>query len=216
MNTIQNILEKKDNIIIIGPVGCGKGVVLKSILTNLVSTNKKVLVLEPLGEKEYKQTTVSLGGNYLVYENTSSIDYSSKLTTISFSTESSRPKIELILSIIKDAENSGVEVILIDEAWDYLKECEKLITNIHVQLIVNTQFDTEILSEENSKNFKELFKVLFLMGQDYYNIHYTYPQLLSLYNVNKSVIEDLKAQQCYESIIIQYKEVIENSFKVKL
>ncbi|RHW66067.1 hypothetical protein DZC34_05130, partial [Clostridium botulinum] len=80
-----------------------------------------------------------MGGNHILYKNTNNIDYNNNLTTISFSTDNQYPEIELILRILKKAENNGVEVVLIDEAWNYLKNCAKINTNINVQLIINTQ-----------------------------------------------------------------------------
>ncbi|KOY65486.1 hypothetical protein AN649_13515 [Clostridium sporogenes] len=216
MNTIKNLLKKENNIAIIGGAGCGKGIVFKSILSDLVSSNKKVLVLEPSGGKEYKQITDSFGGNHIFYKSMNNIDYNNNLTTISFSKDNQCPEIELILRILKGAENNGVEVVLIDEAWNYLKDCAKINTNINVQLIINTQFDTDILGNENSTSFKNLFRTLFLMGKNNYNIHYTYPKLLALYNIDKSVIEYLKTQGYFESIIIRENEIIEKNFKIEI
>lgn len=76
-----------------------------------------------------------------------------------------------------------------------------------MQLIVNSQYDMEILTKENSIYFKKLFKTIFLMGCEVYNC-VSYPQLLSLYNANKSDVEDLKAQQRYEGIIIRAGGVV--------
>lgn len=216
MNTIKKILKQKANIAIIGNAGCGKGVVSRSILAELLSNNKKVLVLEPLGEREYKEFTDALGGNHIFYENVESIDYANKLTTITFPFDKERPEIELIINIINEAEHNGVEAVLIDEAWGYLKDYEKINTDITVQLIINTQFNTDILENENSAKFKTLFKTLFLMGRDHFNIQYTYPKLLELYNINQSIIEYLKIQQPFESIIITESKVIAKNFKVEM
>jgi GTPase SAR1 family protein len=210
MNTIENILKKKNNIAIIGQPGSGKTILLGSLLPILVNENKKVLMLEPLGEKEYEKITANLGGKYLVYDTALNIDYDSKLTTISFSTMNNRPTIVLILNLIKEAENKGVDVVLIDEAFDYLKECEKLSDNVHVQLIVNTM-DTHMLDGENGLYFKKLFTTIFLMKLDKPSINLRYLSLLSLYNVEKLVIdylETIRPQQYFENIVIQDMKIL--------
>ncbi|MBD8045854.1 ATP-binding protein [Clostridium faecium] len=217
MNTIQSLLQQGSNIAIIGEAASGKSTLLKSILNNLNFNNKKVLILD--NKKEYKQSTLDLDGSYITYDDINNVRYNNKLTTISFSIEDDRPGIELILSLIKKAENEGVEVILIDEAHNYLKECQKLISNVNAQLILSSQFDPCILggecalNKENVINFKNLFNILILMGTHNYNIQ-TWPKLLSLYNIDKLTIEELKSQQCYKNIVIQDKKIIEENFKV--
>lgn len=208
MDAIESLIVNKDNVALIGGVGCGKTVVLKNILINLVASGKKVLLLDY--KNENKSITICLGGNHEVYNSKNKIYYDNMLTTISFD---NIPRTEDILNIVKDAENKGIETVLIDEAYECLKECDKL-SNVQAQIIASTQFDDEILSEDNSESFKKVFSKLFLMGHNLFDIRVVYPQLLSLYNIDQKVIEDVAAQRRYESVIIKHSEVIETNFKL--
>lgn len=220
MQLINSLLEKKDNIIIIGEAGCGKGIILKNMVTNLVTNDKKILLLEPLGLTEYKELTDVLDGTYITYQKDKYINFDNNLTTISFPedliNEKGSPKIELLIDIIKDAETKGIEVVLIDEAYKYLKQCKVLFNNISVQLIANTQLDFDILSDSNAIFFSNFFKTVFLMGRAYSNLNYAFPKLLKLYNIEESYIEKLKELDRYESAIISDGKVVKNNFKITL
>lgn len=215
---IQKLLENKSNIAFLGDAGCGKGVAMKKILQELLSNNKKVLVLEPCGEKEYKQITELFGGSYWDYSSLDNISYTNNLTTISLinplDDNPNVADIELVLKIIKEGQSNGIEVVLIDEALNYLMDCKRLRDNIHAQLIVGSQLDFEILNKKNQKDFKELFDTIFLMSPTH-NLQ-LYLGLLDLYNIGNIFIKDLKAHQRYESVVIQDKQLIETHYKFRI
>lgn len=137
MNTVGDLLKKKNNIAIIGSPGCEKRLLFKNILVNLVSNNRKVLVIEINSLRKNEQIILELHGDYILYENISSIDYNKNLINICFF---NIPKIDFILRLIKEVEDKNVEVILIDGIWLYLEQCKQLISNINIQLIVSSQF----------------------------------------------------------------------------
>lgn len=194
-----------ENIAIVGDPGSGNLIVFKSALSDLLADNKKVLLLE-FTDKEFKQITADLCGDYISYEKDTLIDYRKNLTTISFQTEIDgkyvHPDIEHVLTIIKDAESKGIEAVLIDEAEYLLKDCERLISNVNAQLIAITRCDLSILTQ---KHFNKLFKTLFLVREDYYKIC----QLLSfynadIYNADISIIENLRGPQYhFKNVIIR-------------
>lgn len=87
-----------------------------------------------------------------------------------------------------------------------MEQCKQLINNIDIQLIVSSQFIPHSLDidKKNLVDFKNLFTNLIFI-KPYKDDVRRYQELLSLYNINNSIIEDI-AQKYYESIIIQDKK----------
>lgn len=224
MKNIQKLLKDKCNIAILGTPDSGTSVLLKNILIELVSANKKVLMLENVKEKSEKLTTY-LGGSYITYPALNRINFNNKLTTVAVnydinSNGNEDIQLENILNIIGEAEKAGVEIILIDKAWICIENCNKLIDKVHTQLIVCSAFYKSIIIEEdtpnfneNAINFKHLFNTVIIMGAGSY-LNSIYGKIATLYNIEFD--PSLLGKNCFEGIVIQNKKIIEENLKVSL
>lgn len=139
MNKLKNI-NILENLIILGRAGCGKSFLLKQIVVNLIQKDKKTLILEPVGNQEYKQITKQLKGSYNnIHEDIYNVSFDNKLTTINFSPE---PTSLIILESIRQASKNGVDVVVMDEAYSFLDDfdyfCEEL-KKMNMQIILATQ-----------------------------------------------------------------------------
>lgn len=197
-----------DNIAILGNAGSGKSFTLKGILNNTIEKGKKTLMLSQ-EKNEYRDITKYLKGNYFDSSNmTTNLNFDSQLTTVYVDHSRFKVLIDIILS---NAARNGIEVVLIDEAFNYLEECAYLLeyTIEHsIQLIVGSQSDISILEKGlNRVYFKKVFKTIVVMQSNMYDG--IYQQLLDLYNIKdtKLAIDLIKDKKRWASIIIKDQEI---------